>query len=346
MWSRRRLLATGGLAAALLAAPRSQALAGSESNRPEVLARSAWAGTAAPAGPVADEPEVRFLLVHHTVNANDYTPDAVPDLLRRIHAFHTGPDKAWPDIAYNFIVDRFGRAWETRSGSLDRPVAGDATGGNQGWDQKCAFLGDHRTDEPTPAAIEAMASLLAFLADRSGIDTRPGATTAFESRGSNRHPAGTVVTTATIAGHRSMSQTACPGDAGTIVVRDHLPGLVTARRRSTAPAAPSPAPSTTTPPTPPATPPTIMAPATTAQPPATSAPTTAPPALSSPTTPNGSGTAPTAGSPPAGSFAAPVAGPAGSLADPRPWPVVGAAGGAVAVVVGGLIVWRERTQGH
>ena len=33
------------------------------------------------------------------------------------------------------------------------------------------------------------------------------------SRGSNLHPAGKQVTTATIAGHRDMSKTSCPGDA-------------------------------------------------------------------------------------------------------------------------------------
>lgn len=83
-----------------------------------------------------------------------------------------------------------------------------------------------------------LAGGLALLADRSGIDTRPGATTSFESRGSNLHLAGVLVETTTITGHRTLSSTACPGEAGFALVRDRLPAEVTARL--------SPAPSTVT----------------------------------------------------------------------------------------------------
>ncbi len=189
---------------------------------------------------MAPEPDVRTLVVHHTVDANGHGPDDVVTLLRRIHAFHTGPEKRWPDVAYNFFVDRFGRVWEGRSGSLAGAVAGDATGGSQGFDQKCAFVGDHRTEPPTPEAADAMASLLALLADRHGIDTSPGATATFESRGSNLHPAGALVTIPTITGHRRVSQTACPGDAGTALVADVLPGTVTAVGSRRPPARPPP----------------------------------------------------------------------------------------------------------
>ena len=160
----------------LVAAARPVAALGRIANGPglTILPRPAWAGPDRPPGPLRDEPDVRFLLVHHTVNANEYRDVDVPVMLRQIHSFHTGPEKGWPDIAYNFIVDRFGRAWETRAGSLDRPVAGDATGGSQGFDQKCAFLGDHRTVPPSDAAVATMSSLLALLADRSGIDTGAG----------------------------------------------------------------------------------------------------------------------------------------------------------------------------
>ena len=55
-----------------------------------------------------------------------------------------------------------------------------------------------------------MVALLAALADRYAIPTAPGTTTTFVSRGSNRWPAGTEVTAATISGHRDMSQTQLP----------------------------------------------------------------------------------------------------------------------------------------
>ncbi len=111
------------------------------------------------------------------------------------------------------MVDRFGQIFEARAGSLAGPVAGSATGGNQGFSQLCCFLGDHSTEPPTEAAQASMIWLLAWLADRHQINLEPGATVSFVSRGSNRWEAGATVTTSTIAGHRDMSQTACPGDA-------------------------------------------------------------------------------------------------------------------------------------
>jgi hypothetical protein len=71
-----------------------------------------------------------------------------------------------------------------------------------------------------------MVALLAWLAERYGIDPRPGATASFVSRGSNRWPAGASVTTATITGHRDMSKTACPGDAAYHLVRNDFPTRV------------------------------------------------------------------------------------------------------------------------
>jgi hypothetical protein len=133
-------------------------------------------------------------------------------------------------VAYNFFVDRHGGIWEGRAGSLTGSVQGDATGGSQGFAQLCCFLGNHSLEPPTAAATESMLLLLAWLADRHGLDTSPGATTTFESRGSNRWSAGTLVTTATIAGHRDMSATECPGELLYPAVRDGYQAEVTARR--------------------------------------------------------------------------------------------------------------------
>jgi hypothetical protein len=196
-----------------------------------VQPRSAWGADLAPRGPLEPEAEgdVRFLLVHHTAGANGYPPEDVPGTLRGIYDMHTGPEKGWPDVAYNFFVDRHGGVWEGRTGSLDAPVKPDATGGSQGFAQLACFIGDHSTEPPTPEAAASMVALLAWLGERYQVDTSPGATTTFTSRGSNRWPAGTSVTATTISGHRDMSQTACPGDAGYALVST-LPGLVTERR--------------------------------------------------------------------------------------------------------------------
>ena len=207
--------------------------------RVPVYPRREWADGLGPAGPLARE-DVRFLLVHHTASGNRYAPDDVPGQLRSFHRLHTSAEKGWPDIAYNFLVDRFGGVWEGRTGSLDGPVRGDATGGSQGFAQLCCFIGDHSTEPPTPEAVRAMTGLLAALADRYDLDTSPGATATVISRGSGRWPAGASLTTATIAGHRDMSQTSCPGDAAYRLVRDVFPAEVTAARVAAAPAVATP----------------------------------------------------------------------------------------------------------
>jgi hypothetical protein len=222
----RRTLLVGGLALAGLSVARP-ALGQERPSGP--YRREEWAGGLRPKGrlEVEDKRDVLFLLVHHSVSTNTYTADQVPDILRGIYRSHTGPAKRWPDVAYNFFVDRFGRIWEGREGSLEAPVKGSATGGSQGFGLLCCFLGDHRLQRPSPAALRAMTELLTGLAVKYDIDTTPGARTRpFRSRGSNRWPAGTTIRARTISGHREMSLTECPGDAGFAVVRDYLPRAV------------------------------------------------------------------------------------------------------------------------
>lgn len=198
---------------------------------PRIIPRSTWAGSSCPVrGPLPVEAagDVKVLLVHHTQQpGNGYTASQVPGLLRGMYGYHTGPVKRWPDVAYNLLVDRFGRIWEGRAGSATRPVIPSATGGTQGFSQLVCFLGDHTSFVPTPQAQASAISALAWLARRYRVDTRPGAVTSFVSRGSNRHPRGTVVRTRTIEGHRAMSLTACPGTAAYPVVRHIFPTEVT-----------------------------------------------------------------------------------------------------------------------
>lgn len=191
--------------------------------QPPVRPRADWAAglPADDSLPVEADGDVRFLIVHHSESPNTERPGSIPARLRGFHDYHT-TTKQWPDVAYNFFVDPFGEIWEGRTGSLARPVRGDATGGSQGFAQLCCFVGDHSTTPPTPAAMQTMTVLLAWLAGRYGIDLTAGKTIHFTSRGSNRWPRGTEVVTDPIVGHRDMSQTACPGDALYPLVRTEL----------------------------------------------------------------------------------------------------------------------------
>lgn len=230
--SRRALLRSTALGTVIVAGAsvgtRPSAAAALLTKTPTIRPRSAWAGSSCPVrGTLQYEPAgaVKFLLVHHSETTSSYPAAQVPRILRSFYRTHVG--KGWPDIAYNFLVDRYGRIWEGRADSLRHPTIASATGGSQGFSQIVCWVGNHRVEAPTAAARQSMISLLAWLSRRYAVDTTPGATVRFVSRGSNRWPAGVRVSTRTIEGHRRMSMTDCPGDAAYGVVRDTLPFAVT-----------------------------------------------------------------------------------------------------------------------
>ena len=203
--------------------------------------RASWAINRPPLGPL-DSEDVRFLLVHHSASRNGHTGADAPGILRSFYDFHTSPEKGWNDIAYNFLIDADGGIWEGRFGSMSDAVAGDATGGNQGFSQLVCIMGDYNAAQPSQASLNSLVSLLAWLADRFEVSTTSGAEVTFVSRGSNKWPSGASVTTPTITGHRTMSQTTCPGDN----LYSYVAGSLTADVEAARGGSPPPATSTTT----------------------------------------------------------------------------------------------------
>ena len=243
--SRRELLVTTGLLAAAVATTAAMTHARRADAdpvpptvfpvqvRPDlfVLPRDAWGADLPPKAGI--EPEtVQFLLVHHTASANTYPSGGAREVLRATYAFHTSAAKGWPDVCYEFFIDHDGVIYEGRAGALAGPVRADATGGSQGFAQLVCLVGDFTQTDPTGAMTDSLVKVLAWLADRYGIDTSPGATTTFVSRGSQRWRAGTVVTTSTIAGHRDMSYTTCPGDHVYAGLQSGLREAVNAQREA------------------------------------------------------------------------------------------------------------------
>lgn len=194
-----------------------------------VLPRDAWGSDLPPRRAI--EPEtVQFLLVHHTASSNTYPAGGARDVIRSAYAFHTSAAKGWADVCYEFFIDHDGVVYEGRAGALDGPVRADATGGSQGFAQLVCLVGDFTATDPTAAMTDSLVNVLAWLAGRYGIDTSAGALTTFVSRGSQKFKAGVEVTTPTIAGHRDMSYTECPGDHVYATVNGGLREQVHARR--------------------------------------------------------------------------------------------------------------------
>ncbi|HEU4321486.1 MAG TPA: N-acetylmuramoyl-L-alanine amidase [Acidimicrobiia bacterium] len=301
--------------------------------------RSAWGADLPPKGELSAE-DVRFLIVHHSASHNGHNAADVPDILRGWYHFHTGPDKGWPDIAYNFIIDSEGGVWEGRQGSLDGPVAGSATGGNQGFTQLVCVIGDTGQAPATPAASATLVSVLGWLADRYQVATTAGAEVTFTSRGSNRWPSGASVTTPTIAGHRDMSQTSCPGaNLYTYVTGGLMADVESARGGSAPSASPSTTP-TTLPPTTtttsfPTTTITVPDTTTTGAPPSTSTTTIE---TSTSTVPGSSFTVPTT------QTTIPLASGATGSGPGAPAALI-VTGASLLVAAAGVLAWRSRRMG-
>jgi hypothetical protein len=188
---------------------------------PTIYARASWA----PAGwqgwreGCSPQPQVmsqlRFSVVHHTAGTNTYSSSDVPGILAGMYRFHTD-GQGWCDIAYNLFVDRFGRAWQGRSGSLHDPIQGGHAKGFNTHSVGIALLGQHHPGgtpaavSPTSAALTTLRDLLAW--KLSAHNANPRATIDIVSLGSPRYPEGQRVRLPVIQGHRDSGLTSCPGD--------------------------------------------------------------------------------------------------------------------------------------
>jgi len=187
------------------------------SPKPRIVSRAAWGADLANGGcPPRGPPEygsVQAAVIHHTVNANDYTPEEAPSIVLGICRFHVYGN-GWNDIGYNALVDRYGTLYEGRAGGLKRPVVGAQAQGFNSQTTSIASIGDHTSEAPTP---QAQRSIIQFLAWKLGVNhaTPATGTVQLTSAGGpeSRYPAGAVVTVPRVLGHITLGLTACPGGA-------------------------------------------------------------------------------------------------------------------------------------
>lgn len=146
--------------------------------------------------------------IHHTASGNDYTKGDVPGIIRGIQRYHT-QSLGWFDIGYNFLVDRFGRAWVGRAGGPRRLVRGAHTLGFNHVSMGIVVIGDFQAHEPTWDSIVMVVKLAAWKIDY--YNRNPLGKIWVKSEGSDRFKPGRVVHLPVIDGHRDTNQTACPG---------------------------------------------------------------------------------------------------------------------------------------
>jgi hypothetical protein len=140
---------------------------------------------------------VRAAFVHHTADRNDYTAKQVPAMVRAMYTYHV-KSRGWCDLGYNFLVDRFGRAFEGRYGGAQLPVLGAHTASYNTNSFGVALIGNFEKVAPPSAMLETTARVIAWKMDAN-----------------YRSPLATIVLDGAklhaVSGHRDTKATACPG---------------------------------------------------------------------------------------------------------------------------------------
>jgi uncharacterized protein with LGFP repeats len=176
---------------------------------PALLTRADWgANESWRSSPPRYNDTLQQVHIHHTANSNSYTQDDVPALIRGIYAYHT-QSLGWSDIAYNFLVDRFGRAWVGRAGGPALLVRGAHTLGFNATSTGISVIGNYDAVQPTSAVIGAIVGIAAWKLDPYHRD--PLGRALVTSEGSDKFPAGRQVSLPVIDGHRDTNDTDCPG---------------------------------------------------------------------------------------------------------------------------------------
>jgi hypothetical protein len=159
---------------------------------------------------------LQVFIVHHTDGRNN---DPDPAATIRAIYYDDAIIRDWGDMGYNFLIDAQGRIYEGRHAETYAPgaphdeedAAGNvargahAKGFNSG-SIGIVLLGTFDTVQPTAAARSALAQLIAWEAERHGIDPTTASTYVNADTGMSKllnH----------ISGHRDVNATDCPGAA-------------------------------------------------------------------------------------------------------------------------------------
>ena len=189
--------------------PRDTAHA--EEPQPEIITRAQWgADESIRRGSPSYNGTVKVGFVHHTASSNDYTREQAAAMVRGIYAYHV-KSNGWSDIGYNYLVDRFGRAYEGRAGGLEKFVVGAHTGGFNRDSFGVSLLGDFSTVPPSEETLGTLSRVLAWKLGSAYRAPLGKAVLTSAGGGTSRYSSGSQVTFDVISGHRDAGSTACPG---------------------------------------------------------------------------------------------------------------------------------------
>ena len=161
---------------------------------------------------------VKSFVIHHTAGSNN--PSNPSATVRAIYYYHART-LDWGDIGYNYLVDQHGNTYEGRYGG-NNVVAGHAAYYNYGT-AGISVLGNFETASPTGNSIDGIARLIISKTKDKSFNSTGSIRLTKTSGYPHYSPIGSK-TVPTIAGHRNLNSTACPG-------RNLYPKLSTIRNK-------------------------------------------------------------------------------------------------------------------
>ncbi len=183
---------------------------------PTIITRAQWGANEAlrRAGPTYSG-TIKAAFLHHTVTSNSYTPEESAQQVRNLYGWFV-KGLRYSDLAYNFLVDRFGRLYEGRAGGMDQAVIGGHTAGFNSETFAVSAIGNFQSKDLPPeemAAIdESVAQLMAWKLSMNHRDPNGSTVLVSDSgSGTSRYQPGEQANAFVIGGHRDIGQTACPG---------------------------------------------------------------------------------------------------------------------------------------
>lgn len=135
---------------------------------------------------------VQHALVHHSETPNDADP---LQQMRSIYYFHA-VTRGWGDVGYNYLVDKYGNVYEGRVGGQN-VIGNHSLAYNVGAAGVC-LIGNHQLAAPTSAEVSGLVGVLAWICrdlDPLGFSD-----------------SWNLYDLPTIASHRDVTGSACPGD--------------------------------------------------------------------------------------------------------------------------------------
>ena len=195
--------------------------------RPRIISRAEWgANESWRDADAAMGTKILAGFMHHTASTNSYSPSEGPAQMRSLYSYYT-KGLHYKDMAYSFLVDRYGNIYEGRSGCprvLTRPCDGPslpAVGAHTAAMNVNTFavsvIGNYQTAKPSAqnleSIIDGVSAIMAWKIAPYGLkpDGFSDVPVGPDPQDQSRYSEGDLAHILTISGHRDVGRTVCPG---------------------------------------------------------------------------------------------------------------------------------------